>query len=232
LGQGRQIVPERFRKALKNCDTLMLDMDGTLLDLAFDNYLWMHIVPREFALQNDMPEAEAKEQLYAIMRKLQGSLDWYCLDFWSDHLDLDIATLHRDANHRIGYLPGAEEFLKQVSRMELRLLLVSNSHIKTLDIKNEVTDVKRFFDEIYLSHDLGHPKEDQPFWESLQDKENFDPERTMFMDDNLLVLGSARDYGIGHVVAVARPETAGPARDMKSFRSVDRIADILAIDSD
>lgn len=224
-------MPASLRRALKNCDTLMLDMDGTLLDLAFDNYLWMHIVPREFARKNDMPEDKAREQLYAIMRKLQGRLDWYCLDFWSDHLNLDIEGLHRDANHRIGYLPGAEEFLKQVSAMELRLLLVSNSHGTTLEIKDEVTDVKRFFDKIYLSHDLGHPKEEQPFWESLQEQENFDPERTMFMDDNLLVLGSARDYGIRHLVAIARPETAGPAREMTGFKSVDRVADVLAIDT-
>ena len=224
-------MPGSLRNALSNCDTLMLDMDGTLLDLAFDNYLWMHIVPREFARQNDMSEEQAREQLYATMRKLQGSLDWYCLDYWSDQLGLDIATLHRDANHRIGYLPGAEEFLKQVSAMELRLLLVSNSHGTTLEIKNEVTEVKRFFDEIYLSHDLGHAKEEQPFWESLQDQENFDPQRTMFMDDNLSVLGSARDYGIRHLVAVARPETAGPAREMAGFKSVDRVADLLQIDT-
>jgi HAD superfamily hydrolase (TIGR01509 family) len=224
-------VPGSLRNALSNCDTLMLDMDGTLLDLAFDNYLWMHIVPREFARQNDMLEEQAREQLYATMRKLQGSLDWYCLDYWSDQLGLDIAALHRDANHRIGYLPGAEEFLKQVSAMELRLLLVSNSHGTTLEIKNEVTEVKRFFDEIYLSHDLGHAKEEQPFWESLQDQENFDPQRTMFMDDNLSVLGSARDYGIRHLVAVARPETAGPAREMTGFKSLDRVADLLQIDT-
>lgn len=224
-------MPAGVRKALSSCDTLMLDMDGTLLDLAFDNHLWMRVVPREYARKNDMPEEDAREQLYAIMRKLQGRLDWYCLDFWSDHLGLDIATLHRDANHRIGYLPGAEEFLEQVSAMELRLLLVSNSHGTTLEIKNEVTDVKRFFDKVYLAHDLGYPKEAQPFWETLQEQENFDPERTMFMDDNHLVLGSARDYGIKHLVAVARPETLGPAREVIGFKSVDRVADVLAIDT-
>jgi GMP/IMP 5'-nucleotidase len=223
-------VPGGLRNLLKGCDTLMLDMDGTLLDLAFDNYLWMHLVPREYARQKGMPEKEARVQLYATMRELQGRLDWYCLDFWSDQLDLDIEALHRAVNHRIGYLPGAEDFLEQVSVMELRLLLVSNSHSTTLEIKNEVTDVKRFFDEIYLSHDLGHPKEDQPFWESLQVRENFDPARTMFVDDNLAVLRSARTFGIEHVVAVTRPESGGPARDVADFRSVDGVADVLAID--
>jgi len=224
-------VPGSLKNLLSGCDTLMLDMDGTLLDLAFDNYLWMHLVPREYARHKGMSEKEARVQLYATMRELQGRLDWYCLDYWSDQLDLDIEALHRDVNHRIGYLPGAEDFLEQVSVMELRLLLVSNSHSTTLEIKNEVTDVKRFFDEIYLSHDLGHPKEDQPFWESLQARENFDPARTMFVDDNLAVLRSARTFGIAHLVAVTRPESAGPAREVTGFRGVDRVADLLAIDA-
>ena len=221
-----------LNKSLQECDTLMLDMDGTLLDLAFDNYVWMDLVPQEYARQNSISEDAAREQLYATMRSLQGKLDWYCLDYWSDILGLDIEALHRDVNHRIGYLPGAEDFLEQVSAMELRLLLVSNSHSTTLQIKNEVTDLQRFFDRVYLSHDLGHPKEDQPFWESLQAEENFDPARTMFVDDNLSVLKSAQTFGIEHLVAVARPETKGPARDVPGFRSVDRVANVLMIDPD
>jgi len=225
-------LPEVLKQALHECDTLMLDMDGTLLDLAFDNYVWMDLVPQEYARRNSMSEDAAREQLYATMRALQGKLDWYCLDYWSDILDLDIEALHRDVNHRIGYLPGAEEFLQQVSEMELRVLLVSNSHSTTLQIKNEVTDLRRFFDEVYLSHDLGHPKEDQPFWESLQAAEEFDPSRTMFMDDNLTVLKSAQTFGIEHLVAVARPEVKGPARRISGFRSVDRVANVLLIDTD
>jgi putative hydrolase of the HAD superfamily len=219
-----------LKKTLEQCDTLMLDMDGTLLDLAFDNYVWMHLVPQEYANKNEMPESEAREQLYAIMRELRGNLDWYCLDFWSDHLDLDIEALHRGVDHRIGFLPGAEDFLRQVSAMKMRLLLVSNSHSVTLQIKNEVTGLTQFFDEIYLSHDLGHPKEDQPFWVALHEREKFDPARTMFVDDNLSVLESARTYGIEHLVAIARPEVERPAREVAGFRNVDRVAELLGID--
>jgi len=220
-------VQKELNRRLEDCDTLMLDMDGTLLDLAFDNFLWMHIVPREYARLQSMPEERAREQLYALMRDLKGQLDWYCLDYWSELFDMDIAALHRNMNHRIGYLPGAESFLEQVATMKMRLLLVSNSHRKTLEIKDEVTDVKRFFDEIYLSHDLGHPKEDQPFWESLKDREDFDPARTMFVDDNVAVLASARAFGIRHLVAVTRPEAKGPVRTVSGYQCVDRVADLL-----
>ena len=95
-----------------------------------------------------------------------------------------------------------------------------------------MTNVKRFFDEIYLSHDLGHPKEEQPFWRLLQAREEFDPAKTMFVDDNQSVLDSARKFGIEHLVAVAKPEASGPAREVTGFRSVDRVADVLAFDAD
>lgn len=217
-----------LNKLLQDCDTLMLDMDGTLLDLAFDNYVWTQLVPQEYARERSITEDQARKQLYRTMREMEGKLDWYCLDFWSELLDLDIVALHRGMNHRIGYLPGAEDFLEQVSAMDLRLLLVTNSHRDTLEIKDEVTDVKRFFDAIYTSHDLGHPKEDQPFWESLRSREGFDPERTMFVDDNLTVLASARRFGIRNLVAVAQPETAGPVREVSDYRSVNRVASLIA----
>ena len=59
------------QEMLQSCDTLMLDMDGTLLDLAFDNYVWLQLVPAEYAQQREIPEAQAREELYATMRKLQ-----------------------------------------------------------------------------------------------------------------------------------------------------------------
>lgn len=32
----------------KTIDTVLLDMDGTLLDLHFDNHFWLSLVPQEF----------------------------------------------------------------------------------------------------------------------------------------------------------------------------------------
>jgi len=220
-------MPSRRGKLLENCDTLMLDMDGTLLDLAFDNYFWLQLVPVEYARRQRMPEHQAREQLYARMRALQGTLDWYCLDYWTEILDMDIAGMHRDANDRIGYLPGAESFLEHVTVSGVRMLLVTNSHRTTLDIKNEVTNVTRFFDEIYTSHDVGHAKEDQPFWESVSALENFDPDRTMFIDDNLDVLRSAKTFGVKYLIAVAQPDTTAPVRDVVGYPAVDRVANLM-----
>ena len=206
----------------------MLDMDGTLLDLAYDNYMWLERIPAEYARRNAMGEAEAREMLSAKFRSLEGKLQWYCLDHWSEVLDLDVKELHRNENGRIGYLPGARDFLESVLHHEVRLLLVTNSHIDTLEIKTEVTGISEFFDAIYTSHELGHAKEDQPFWHALHEAEGFDRETTLFIDDNPSVLKSARTYGISQLLNITQPDTRYPPRENQEFPTIESVASLVS----
>jgi putative hydrolase of the HAD superfamily len=203
--------------ALNDCDTLMLDMDGTLLDLAYDNYMWLEHIPAEYARQNSMGEDEAREMLMDKFRRMEGKLEWYCLDHWSEVLDLDVKEMHRRENGRISYLPGAREFLQAVIHHEVRLLLVTNSHADTLQIKTEVTGITEFFDAIYTSHEVGHAKEDQPYWHAVHAAEDFDPDKTLFIDDNTSVLESARTFGISMLLNITRPDTRRPPREDRGF---------------
>jgi len=206
----------------------MLDMDGTLLDLAFDNYMWLEHIPAEYARRNAIGEAEAREMLSAKFRSLEGKLQWYCLDHWSEVLDLDVKELHREENERIEYLPGARGFLESVLQHEVRLLLVTNSHLDTLAIKSEVTGITGYFDAIYTSHELGHAKEDQPFWHALHEAEGFDRETTLFIDDNTSVLESARSFGIGMLLNITRPDTRLPVREKRGFPTIESVASLIS----
>lgn len=212
---------------LENCETLMLDMDGTVLDLAFDNYVWRELVPDEYAKQSGMSREEARQYLYAKYRHVQGKLDWYCIDHWRAQLGLDPIAIHRRVMERIGYLPGARRFLETVSKRPIRLLLVTNSHRETLALKTEVTGCADFFDAVYTSHDIGHAKEDQPFWQAVHRAESFDPASTLFIDDNPAVLRSAQRYGVGMLLTVSRPDTSAPIRGGNGFMGVHGIVDLL-----
>lgn len=212
---------------LECCETVMLDMDGTVLDLAFDNYMWLKHVPERYAAARGLAPEEARERLYARFRAMHGQLEWYCLDHWSDDLGLDIAELHREQNHRIGYLPGAEDFLAAVRERDVRLLLVTNSHMETLRIKDDVTDITAHFDAIYSSHEFGVPKERQEFWEALEEAEGFDTATTLFVDDTVRVLDSARDFGLTNLVEITHPDTSQPQREQPSYRGVSGLSDLL-----
>ena len=212
---------------LSDCDTLMLDMDGTLLDLAYDNYMWMEHIPAEYARVNEMEEDEARTMLATRFKKLEGQLQWYCLDHWSDVLELDVKELHRRENERIGYLPGAQEFLESALNHDVRLLLATNSHVDTLEIKAEVTDITQYFHAIYTSHEVGHAKEDQSYWHAVQEAEGFDAGRTLFIDDNPAVLASAAAYGIANLLHISRPDTRHPPREDHGFPMIEGVASLI-----
>ena len=215
------------KTALDDCNTLMLDMDGTILDLAYDNYMWMTHVPERWAEKNGMSLAEARKYLFGKFGAAQGDLRWYCLDHWSEHLGLDVAQLHRDNHHLIDYLPGAREFLRVMYESHIRVLLVTNSHQATLDLKDEVTGLTEYFDGVHTSHEIGYAKERQEFWQILREQTDFDPATTMFVDDNPEVLQSAATYGVRHPVAITRPDSGEPVRVDIDFVSVEGVADLL-----
>ncbi len=211
----------------ENCDTLMLDMDGTLLDLAYDNYMWMDHIPAEYAKRNNLSEKRARKHLYAILGRLEGKLDWYSLDHWSHELDLDVVALHREQYGKIAFLPGAKQFLDRASDQHFRLLLVTNSHQETLDIKAEVTGIVDYFDGVYTSHALGYAKEDLPFWLRLQEKEPFNPARTVFIDDNISVLQAAREYGMEQLLHITQPDSRRAPRAHADFAGIKGVGDLI-----
>jgi 5'-nucleotidase len=213
--------------ALERCETLMLDMDGTILDLSFDNYVWTDLVPRRYAAVNKLTFEEAREQLFNKYRSVQGDLEWYCLDHWNDRLGIDVVKIHHDVTHRIGYLPGALDFLRKMHVSDTRVLLVTNSHPDTLDLKDAVTGLADYFDGVYSSHSYGHAKESQAFWHALQEDVGFDVDTTLFVDDSQPVLRSARDYGVKLLVTVTRPDTTAPRCSGSEFHGVEKVGDLL-----
>jgi len=215
------------KTALQRTDTLMLDMDGTLLDLAFDNYVWKNLVPRRYAAAQDMSFDAARDHLFEQYRSVQGDLEWYCLDHWSERLGIDVVQLHHDVNHRIGYLPGALAFLRSVRDQDARVLLVTNSHPDTLALKDAVTGLGDYFDGVFSSHQYGHAKESQAFWHALQEDVGFDIETTMFVDDSEPVLRSAKNYGVTMLVTVTQPDSTQPDVHGSEFRGVQNVSDML-----
>ncbi len=68
-------------------------MDGTVLDLRFDNLFWLEALPRRWAQVHGVGEEEAIVMLKARFDARRGTLDWYCIDHWSEELGVDIAAL-------------------------------------------------------------------------------------------------------------------------------------------
>jgi putative hydrolase of the HAD superfamily len=213
--------------AARDYDTILLDMDGTILDLAFDNYFWHELVPRCLARRREISTDAARGVVMAAYEARQGTLDWYCLDYWTTALELDIRQLKNAASHRVRYLPGARDSLVALVGAGRRVVLVTNAHQYTLAVKREVAGLDHYLSHFVSSHDFGMPKENPAFWSALQAELGFDPARTLFVDDSLAVLRSARQHGIAGVVAVSRPDSRQPVRTITEFPAVQAIAGLL-----
>ncbi|MGH2620030.1 MAG: HAD-IA family hydrolase, partial [Anaerolineales bacterium] len=213
----------------RDCDTVLLDMDVTLLDLSFDNWFWREAVPRCLARVQGEPADEIRVRLFEKFARKQGSLDWYCLDYWTAELGLDLRALKIASSHRIRYLPGAREFLRRAVTTGKRLVLVTNAHGDALEVKKGVAGLGRFFEACITSHEFGVPKETADFWPQLRDRLGFEADRTLLVDDSLPVLDAAAEYGIAAVVAITRPDTRQPPRQMQRHHAVEGVASLMNI---
>ena len=195
-----------------NIDTVLLDMDGTLLDLNFDNVLWNERLPERYASYHGVTLPAAREKLERHFVETRHTIEHYCLDYWARFTQLNMLALHRELMHLIRYRPHAETFLARVRDSGRRAALVTNAHRDGLDIKNEQTRLTRRLDRAFSSHDFRAPKEAPEFWQRLHDVMPFDPERTLLIDDNAAVLDAAQRHGIAQLLTITQPDSARPPR--------------------
>lgn len=212
-------------------DTVLLDLDGTLLDLHFDNYFWLTHLPKRYAEFHGIEQAQAATYLQGLIEAHQGTLQWYCLDHWSDLVCMDITALKREVQHKIQVRPHAEAFLKFLRQHRKKAVLATNAHRKGLALKLEVTQVDRWLDIVVSSHDYQQPKEAAEFWQQLARAEQFDPARTLFVDDNVAVLRAARDFGIAHLVCINQPDSQKPALRSNEFNDIIDFDEIIPDES-
>lgn len=210
-------------------DTVLLDMDGTLLDLYFDNHFWLQHLPDAYARARGLPGDEAREHLVTRFGQEQGLLNWYCVDFWTQELGLDIAGLKADIAHLIQPRPGALEFLQAINGSGRRAWLVTNAHHHSLTLKLARTPLSQYCERIICSHDYREPKESAAFWPALQAREPFDPQRALFVDDSESVLHAAQAFGIGQLLTIGQPDSRQPARSGLRFPVLHHFSDILPI---
>lgn len=205
---------------------VILDMDGTILDLSFDNYFWRELVPERYAQKHGMSLTRAREVLRPMFEEVQHTLPWYCTDYWSEATGLDMGALKHEIRHRIGPIDGAEDFLRAVRASGRHLWIATNAHPVSWRLKLEYTGFRSHFDRVICSHDFGYPKEDLRFWEAMHAAHPFDPARALFVDDSMPVLSSAQAFHIHQVIGIRKPDSQMPERPIDAMPSVRTLADL------
>lgn len=208
-------------------DTVLLDMDGTLLDLHFDNHFWLKHLPQRYAEHHGISLALAEAELLPLFRQHAGTLNWYCTDFWSRELKLSIRELKREVADLIALRADAELFLRALREAGKRVVLITNAHRGSLSLKMERVELAPWFERLISSHDYGFPKENQQFWFALRQDVGFDPARSLFIDDSLPILRSAGQFGVAHLLAVRQPDSQAGPKDTEEFDAVEDYRELL-----
>lgn len=212
----------------KSIKTVLLDMDGTLLDLHFDNYFWQEYLPSHWGKLNNMDAESAKSQLKEWYSKEAGTLSWYCLDFWTDRLEFDVLALKSNVEHLINYRPHAKTFLQSLkNNPAYSVVMVTNAHEDLIKMKADKTGIEAFFDNIISSHAIGYAKEEQAFWKNLQIENPFELDNTVLIDDNLTVLRAARQFGINKLLTIAKPDSQNEKQNPEEFVAIESFQDII-----
>ncbi len=208
--------------------TVLLDMDGTLLDKYYDDFFWEQYVPRVFARQRGIDQSRATDELMERYRSVQHTLLWSDLQYWSKELDLDIMALKKQISHLIAVHPHVVDFLTFLKNQSKAIYLVTAAHPQALALKMDKAGLTHFFDQLICADDLNRAKEEVVFWQLLEDRLGFNRGSTLFADDNLNVLRAARSHGIAHLIHIARPSSQEPPNTSSEFTSINGFSELLS----
>lgn len=205
-------------------DTVLLDMDGTLLDLHYDNQFWLYHLPKRLAEIRGISEEQSQAEMKKRYESVFGQIQWYCLDYWAESLSLDLDTefmpLKRELSHLLSLREDTIPFLDALHKSGRQVVLVTNAHPNSLALKLEHTQLDAHIDNLISTHEFGVTKESQLLWQRLQDRINFANDHTLFVDDSLPILNAAKTFGIKHLLAVDNPDRTLPNRNITEFPAV------------
>jgi len=202
-------------------DTILLDLDGTLLDLHFDNYFWVEHLPLSYAKHHGITLEQANNFITKELESHRGKLHWYLTDYWSEKLGVDIVKLKHQVADKIKIRPSVLDFLIFLRNQNKRLIIATNADHNSLALKFGKTKIDEYVDEVYSSEQFGEPKEELGYWQQLNTQTGFDINRTLLIDDNLSVLDCAKSFGIYYLLAVNKPDSKKPKKDITGYKHVE-----------
>lgn len=206
---------------------VLLDMDGTLLDRHFDNFFFEEALPRRYAMTYGLDADVAREKLFSLYRAAEGELAWTDLHYWTRTLGIDVVEMTKELAHMIGFLPGAEEFLRHLRGLGKSVVLVTNAHAAGVSIKVARTGLDTYVDRIVNAFEVGYLKMRPEYWPTCRRLLDFDPKRTLYVDDDESCLDAARQFGLGHIYHSAKSSSHLPPQPSSAYCSIETLLALL-----
>ena len=207
---------------------IMFDMDGTLLDLAFDDFIWNEHLPLRYAHHHQCSLEQSQNILFGYYQQYKHTLAWYSSRAWTEKVGMDMLAMQYEHRDKIALRSGCVELLESLNAIGYRCWLVTNADEAGLAMKMQHTGIAPYFEHLISSETLGFAKEDPQFWQELQQRYPFNPEQVVFIDDTHRVLDAAHNYGITQLFTIWQPSSQQSKRTQVDYPALDDLQDLLA----
>lgn len=180
---------------------MLVDMDGVILDNTYDNNFWQNQIPGVISKNKNISFEDAKRLAVQIFNYKKNTKDWYDVDYWSNMLNVDIEAEKRSSISfdRIQLYEGVTETLNKL-KDNFRLILITNAHRKTLNIKLEKYDLSPYFENMICAHELHYVKENIQLWYMLKSRFKLDYTKTLLIEDTINNIKVGLSAGISQAV--------------------------------
>ena len=178
-------------------------MDGVVLDNTYDNDFWQNQIPEAIADNKGIAFDDAKRLAIQIFNYKKNTKDWYDVDYWSNMLDIDIEAQKRSKKSysKISLYDGVIDTLNAL-KSKTKMILITNAHRKTLNIKLEKYNLAPYFDDMVCAHELHFVKEDIQLWCMLRSKYKLNYKKTLLVEDTMNNINVGLSAGISGAIYV------------------------------
>ena len=210
---------------LNSTTAILSDLDGVILDLAYDKKFWELWLPEQVTRQTNKSIEEAKAEIMTEIDIQRGTLNFYDLNYWDDLLNVDCMQIFQEKEERCSYLAGSYEALQRLSTLKNPKYILTNGDPRIQEYKAETQNFLEFFDSIFYSMHVGYPKESKEFWALARHNLNLEFEDAIFIDDDLKVVTAAAKDGIKQVAWITPGKNRILQNGVETFAS---LADLVS----
>lgn len=166
---------------------ISFDMDGTLIDPTYTDYVWGQGIPTLYAEKVGLPFEAAKAFVVKEYQKVgEGAVAWYDIKYWFRFFQLEQSwkDLMRQFVDKIKVYPDVNHILDRLKE-RFPLILTSNAGREFIDIELEATGLCKYFDQIFsATSDFGEVKKTIEFYQQVCQILGVNPQEIVHIGDH------------------------------------------------
>jgi HAD superfamily hydrolase (TIGR01493 family) len=130
---------------------ISFDMDGTLVESEYTDWVWNHGIPNLYAAKVGLPFEKAKAFVEGEYQKVgDGAAEWYDIQYWFRFFQLETGwrALMDQYVNKINVYPDVNPLLGRLKE-RFKLVLTSNAGREFIEVEMKATGLDRYFDRIF-----------------------------------------------------------------------------------